>query len=473
MIPDTGQVQFTREYEHEIETWLRRRFTYLCIAYAVLATANLVSFLLAVVAMVGGEEVSMGRGGTAILAAKGVLSMAVVLGFYARREAHESRQDVLRAAFWMILALGLLSLTSRFLAMALGVTFPASIIFAVFVWHFSACLFLPWTPRESLRPIVPLLALWAVYTLFFDRDSHVVGGLVAVMFSPGILIPGLLICGWRLRAHSRRFRSTMLGRQFRSMRQEFTRARSIHESLFPAEYDDGCVQFQYTYQPMRELGGDYLHVNVGPQGFLHLTLLDVTGHGLPAALTVNRIHGELERIQAESPQAGPGEVLGLLNRYIHLTMVRHNIYATAICLTLDPYVGELRWCSAGHPPGFLRGVNGVVQELLATTVVLGALGDGDFDTDEKSVELSPGDIVVVYTDGTFEARDRHGRQLGLDSLRSLMHSKPPPANWPHFIAASVDKHKAGRSEDDVLVASLTFSGYRMETRKAATAHVTP
>ena len=472
MAPDTSQVLFRHEYEQEIEAWLRKRFAYLCVTYAVLAALTFAFNLLPRLSAAADASVRIDVAGTAIVSAKGILSLSVVLYFFLARHRFESRHDVIRAATWMILVLGLLSLSSRFLAESMG-SIPTGVLFAVFFWHITACLFLPWTPRDSLRPILPLLVVWAVYTLFFKSGVDPVMRILSVIFSPGILLPGLFISGWRLQLHSRRFRSTMLGRQFRTLRQEFTKARSIHESLFPAEYDDGCVQFQYTYEPMRELGGDFLYVNVGARGFVHLTLLDVTGHGLAAALTVNRIHGELERIQAESPQIGPGEVITLLNRYMHLTMVRHNIYATAIALTLDPYVGELRWASAGHPPGFLRGANGVVRELIATNVVLGALGDDEFDADEQSTDLSPGDVIVVYTDGTFEARNRRGRQLGLARLRELMHSKPPPANWPDFLRASVDKHKAGRTEDDVLVASLAFSGYRTETRQAAEAAVHP
>ncbi len=469
MTPDTSQVLFRSEYEHELETWVRRRFAYLCLTYVALGAVNLAIGVLALAGLAGGGVARSFVYGAMTYCIEAVAALLIVIVFYMRRQRHETRDDVIDAATWMILSLGTASLVFRILSSSLGTPHPGSMLFAIFFWHLTACLFLPWTPRDSLRPILPVLAGWAIYTIVYDTDSTLIGRILAVVFSPGMLIPGLLISGWRLRRHSRRFRSTMLGRHFRALRQEFTRAREIHESLFPAEYDDGCIRFQYSYEPARELGGDFLHLRVGARGFAQLTLLDVTGHGLAAALTVNRIHGELERIQAESPQTGPGELLDLLNRYMVLTMVRHNIYATAISLTLDPYVGELRWASAGHPPGFVRGANGVVRDLSSTAILLGALGDCQFDAGEQCLELSPGDIVVVYTDGTFEARDPRGRQLGLDRLRETMRCRPPPGNWPQYLRAMVDKHKAGRTEDDVLVASLTFNGYRQETRRAAEA----
>jgi serine phosphatase RsbU (regulator of sigma subunit) len=195
---------------------------------------------------------------------------------------------------------------------------------------------------------------------------------------------------------------------------------------------------------------------VGEDGIVHLTLIDVTGHGLPAALTINRLYGELERIRAENPEAEPGEVLTLLNRYINLTLMKHNIFATAACLAIDPYQGTLRYANAGHPPAFLRGANGVVRELNATAVLLGALSPAEFSADQRSVELAPGDILIIYTDGAFEARDRLGRSLGLKNLQQLMQQNPPPRNWPQFITSTVEKHHAGRADDDILVAAVTF-----------------
>ncbi len=465
--PDTSQVFFRREYEHELETWLRVRFGYLCTTFVAL---GLIQLLASIVGMFS-PEAPGDRGGAIVTAVSTMLSLCIVAYFFLERDRFETREAVLRGLAKMILALGAVYMSAWIGAGWFGLKVFPSILLAIFFWHFTACLFLPWTPGESLRPILPLMAVWAGYTLFFSSDSSEdqTSPVVVVMFGPGILIPGLLICAWRLRRHSRRFRSTMLGRHFRTLRQEFTRARGIHEAMFPAEYDDGYVKFQFTYVPMRELGGDFLHMHIGAEGVVHLTVIDVTGHGLAAALSVNRLYGELERIRGETPRATPAEVLQLLNRYINLTMARHNIYATAIILKLDPYAGEICWASAGHPPAFLRGVNGVVRQLPATGVVLGALPDEEFEAPDKSMELVPGDVVVAYTDGAFEARNRMGRQLGLDSLRDVLHGQPPPKNWPQFICSYVDKHKAGRSEDDVLVTALTFVSTRLETKSATAA----
>jgi len=450
-----AQALFGHEYEHELEDWLKRGFRRLCIAYIILGAVYLLARLLII-----GEPAGWYDWTIAVTGA--LLSITIVLFFLTRREmAQASRELMVSHATRMILLLGATSIATQLTLVFSGTPFDnTQMLPRLFYWHVTACVFLPWTARESMRPMIPLMIIWALCVLGFNLDEGFLLAALTVMFGPGVLLPGLGICTWRLTRHSREFRREMVGRHFMSMRQELARARSIHEAMFPHPYDDGHVRFDYTYLPMRELGGDFIHLYVGPEGLVHISLLDVTGHGLAAALTVNRLYGELERIRGELPLAEPDEVLILLNRYINLTLVKHNIYATAACVTLDPYLNELRWAAAGHPPAFVRLVSGSVDALESTAVVLGALADNEFTTGLTTHTLRAGDEVVLYTDGVIEARDRAGRLYGLPALRELMHRKPPPRNWPQFIASTIQRHSAGRSADDVLVASLRFVGPR-------------
>ena len=190
-------------------------------------------------------------------------------------------------------------------------------------------------------------------------------------------------------------------------------------------------------------------------------MLDVAGHGLAAALTVNRLFGELERILAENTAAEPAEVMTLLNRYIYLTMARHSMYATGTSMMLDPVDGTLTWVSAGHPPALVRRASGNVDELPTTSIILGVMEPEAFEPGTQCVHLSPGDTVIAFTDGAFEARDLKGNRFGLDRLRDTAHFDPPPRSWPKFIAGAVARHHEGNAEDDVLIASLTLKSMRV------------
>ncbi len=457
MAEEHSQQMFRAEYERELESWLQRRFRYLCFTLLALGGLDI---------LITG---SLGLYGTipfkwwsleVITSACLMLYIGYVL--WKRNWQDAPREKVLSLAQRMVLFLGSIVLLEM---LALGFVLNESgnsISIPFFFWHFTCCLFLPWTPRESLRPFIPLyIALVIIMLLIISHDaSSMVSRVFELIAIPAVFLPGLGIAAWRLNRHSQSFRRRMVGKQFITLRHEFSQAKQIHESIFPKPYDDGYIRLEYSYSPMRELGGDFIHLHVGAEGFLHLSLIDVTGHGLAAALTVNRLYGELERIRAEHPLTEPGEIIRLLNRYINLTLSRHNIFATAISMSLDPYTGELAWASAGHPPIFLRREEGAVKELKATTVVLGALPDSEFTPAQQTTQIEIGDVILAYTDGAFEARDRTGKQLGLDTLRNLLNKQPSPRNWPQYIRSIVDKHQAGRIEDDILIAAVTHIANR-------------
>ncbi|HRP63000.1 MAG TPA: PP2C family protein-serine/threonine phosphatase [Phycisphaerales bacterium] len=449
MHPDQSVYYFRSEYERELEAWLRRRFLHLCVAYIIFA-----GLIVAVGVVYSILWLSAGMLGTPPwgLGAQ-IISLLVAVWFWRNlRNRPASRSEILQAATRMILILGGLSLIGILFRSFTLSTGTEGMLALLFYWHLFACVFLPWTPKESLKPIVPLMIVWAIGTMILRPD----GWVLSFIGSPVIVMPGLAICALRLHWHGRKFHMRMLGRHFLTMREEFDRARSIHESMFPAPFTDRHLRFDYAFTPMKELGGDFVHLHRAENGLTHLTIIDVTGHGLAAALTVNRVYGELERIRAESPGAGPGEVISLLNRYFHLTLAKHGIYATAACFTIDAQQSRMDWASAGHPPGFLRGANRGVTALGATAVLLGALPDHEFTHDERSIELSPGDVLVVCTDGAFEGRNREGEQLGLERLHETMTTQPPPRNWPQFLSSIVERHTHGSREDDLLIASIQF-----------------
>jgi serine phosphatase RsbU (regulator of sigma subunit) len=187
-----------------------------------------------------------------------------------------------------------------------------------------------------------------------------------------------------------------------------------------------------------------------------VVLLDVTGHGIPAALTVNRLHGEMERVFAENPEIAPGEVLRLLNRYVHLTLATHSIYVTAMCVRVDPGRSLIEYASGGHPPAFIRAVDGTIEELTSTAFVLGACPAEAFDAGERELRFGPGDTLIAYTDGAIEATAEDGRMLRIEGLRRLVASvnSQRPDDWPIRLREQVAAYRDGPPADDTLFLTL-------------------
>lgn len=336
----------------------------------------------------------------------------------------------------------------------------------IFFSHFFACLFLPWTPRESIRPILPLLGLNAVVTLLY-MGSAWKWGVASIALSPLVAAPGAAICWWRQGRFKDRFHYSMLRGRYSQLKQELTDARRIHESLFPRPVTSGAVRFDFRYQPMRQIGGDFLYINrfsggavAGEDGSepLSIVIIDVTGHGIPAALTVNRLHGELERLFAEDPDIEPGDVLTALNRYVHLTLATHSVYATALCLRVDPRQNEIAWASGGHPPAFLRTVDSRLERLDSTSFVLGACHGDDFKHGQLTLRMGPGDTLIAYTDGATEARNERGGMMRVEGLQTVIARLAPKAmssgGWAGAVLEEVDRHRFGPPADDTLVVEV-------------------
>ncbi|MBL8744990.1 MAG: serine/threonine-protein phosphatase, partial [Phycisphaerae bacterium] len=335
-----------------------------------------------------------------------------------------------------------------------------STIFGIMVVHFIASLFIPWTPKEAVRPLVPLLILYTLRSLIFS-GAPIWLRLIFIALSPLIAVPGVAVAAWRTSRFRERFNIQMLKGRYGEIKQELASARQIHESLFPSPITTGPVRFEYRYEPMRQIGGDYLFVkqaeiNGKAQPILHMAIVDVTGHGIGAALTVNRLYGEIARRFGENSNATPGEILTGLNDYLHHSLATHSVYATAVCLRFDPNTDALAWASAGHPPAFLRTVDGKIERLDSTTLVLGACRGDDFHHNEQATRFHKGDTLLLYTDGAIETRNAQGRMLGLRGFEGLITSVHPDeaGGYASSLLRGVDEHRFGPPQDDTLIVEV-------------------
>ena len=445
--------EFRGEYELTLETWLQRRFSRLCATLFVIELIGIVGWGLVLASELPSDSESVID--PSLLTALPIMPLsAAVLGwFYFRVSPRlQAREEIIRSASTMILVLGLIDLSTMLIP---GLDTDGLI--AIYFLHLVSSLFLPWSPSDSIRPMVPLLGIWILVKILTSPAIESPLLAIEIVASPLGLLPGLGVCALRMWHWRRRFRSAAMARGFGVMRREVKQARRIHESLFPTPLRGPGFDFDFDFQPMRDLGGDYIHASRTPEGGIRVVLIDVTGHGLSAAMTVTRLSGELERIIAEDPDIGPGAILVTLNRYAHLVLSQHSIFATAIAAELDPADGTLRTANAGHPPAMVRRGDGGVERLDDHGILLGAVDPAQFDCNETRTTLATGELVLLYTDGVTEVRGRSGGLFGIDNLEEAMMRKPAPKSWVRFITSMVDGYRVGSPEDDVLVATITHT----------------
>ncbi len=447
---------------------LRRRFS---VFAAVIGTLVVVkSVLVGLVAVRQGLELASFI--PPVFAMKIALGLSIIAlpHFHRRWVAGLSRRQlvgamsvlVVLAVFTQVPGAGLLGRVLTEIAHSLGSgvevgALPPLLVILTLVYS-SAALIVPWSVREAVTPLLAMVLIVAVGTFALTNSvtSKATNSLLVLLAGS----PGLLISWWRYSRWRERLTLAHLTGRYRTLQQELKLARRIHERLFPEPSHSGPVRFAYSYEPARQIGGDYVDVVTTPDGACTVVLLDVTGHGIAAALAVNRLHGEIKRTLAENAQATPCEIIMALNRYIRLTLADEYVFATAVALRVDPRTRSLTLCSAGHPAALVRRADRTVVQLEATTAMLGILDGESFAPGEHTTFLAPGDAVLAFTDGAIERYDSARKMLGIERLAKSFEQVDGDA--PDEIIArlrrDLSSFRALENDDDTLILCLDLNG---------------
>jgi sigma-B regulation protein RsbU (phosphoserine phosphatase) len=197
--------------------------------------------------------------------------------------------------------------------------------------------------------------------------------------------------------------------------REMQIAREIQQSLFPAS----CpavpgFELAAASHPCYEVGGDHYDVIPLGGGRLALTVADVSGKGAPASILMASVHASLRALAGTAP---PHVLLERVNRFLHES-TQANKYVTLVYAELDPSARRLSYVNAGHVPPFLLRSDGRCERLTCGGTVLGLLEDVRFEVDE--VDLYPGDVVAMVTDGATEALSPQDEEFGDERVAELL-----------------------------------------------------
>jgi serine phosphatase RsbU (regulator of sigma subunit) len=209
--------------------------------------------------------------------------------------------------------------------------------------------------------------------------------------------------------------------------------------------------------PADAVGGDYFgYFPHGRDGFDSF-VGDVSGHGVGAALLMAeaRIMFLAERLV----EPGAAQVLARLNALLHDDLDRAGHFITACCATFDAKTREFKYANAGHPPALLlRAGEMHCTTLDADGVLLGLNRQADFA--EVKLKMETGDIVVFYTDGITETKNRTGDMFGLDRFAEAvaMHRTEDPEMMIDGVFAALDRFAgATQREDDLTIVVMKLA----------------
>ena len=209
----------------------------------------------------------------------------------------------------------------------------------------------------------------------------------------------------------------------RQVEKELAVARQIQLSLLPRSSPAAPGwEFADFYRPAQLVGGDFYDFFElpGEPGRLGLVIADVAGKGVPAALfmALSRTMIRTAGLAGRTPAAA----LLRANQLI-LNDSRAEMFLTAFYADLDTRSGRLAYARAGHNrPLWWHAGAGRLDELDADGIVLGAMDA--IHLEERQIDVAPGDLVLLYTDGVTDAMDGAGRQFGVERLQAALAADP-------------------------------------------------
>jgi serine phosphatase RsbU (regulator of sigma subunit) len=222
-------------------------------------------------------------------------------------------------------------------------------------------------------------------------------------------------------------------RQLAAVELEMKAAGELQSETMPSELPDvPGFRLGAHHETSREVGGDYYDAFAVPDGSFALVVADSEGKGMPGALVTAEVHEHFHVQATRLP--GSADVVSEVNRQLAGESSPERM-VTAFFARLRPEAGELVCCSAGHCPALLLR-DGTVRKLNAGGVPVGLTHAAEYE--EETVELEPGDVLLVYTDGVTEAADAAGEQFGAERLEAVLRGAGIPAD-PDAVVATVRK----------------------------------
>ena len=237
------------------------------------------------------------------------------------------------------------------------------------------------------------------------------------------------------------------------MRQALEMAREVQMSTLPSVMPEiRSYDVCGTFRSAELTGGDTFDLSLVDQGLL-IVLGDATGHGIAPALSVTQMHAMLRmafRLGVDLRTA----FVEVNNRLTEI--LPEDRFITAFVGLLDPQTHRLHFHSGGQAPIFyFRAVDGVCERYKPTSFPLGAMPLTALK-DAVTIDMLPGDILMLLSDGIYECRNRRDEEFGEARVQALVqaHHGKSAAEWLTILFDSVAKFTDGTPQEDDMTAVI-------------------
>ncbi len=236
-----------------------------------------------------------------------------------------------------------------------------------------------------------------------------------------------------------------------ALREQFDQVARVQKALLPSSLPQHPgVRFATSYLTSDQAGGDYYDFFDLDHNKLGVLIADVSGHGPAAATIMAMLHARPDVCDS------PAGALKFANARLAASSIE-GTHVTGVFTLLDLTTRTLAFSRAGHPIPRIRASDGTVRPLG------GGAGEGaapmgivpdHYDPRESTVQLHPGETVILYTDGITEAENPAGEQLGVEALdRAISVAPDDPDQIIKAVERAVESHANSpiRGDDQTLV----------------------
>ncbi|MCB1324632.1 MAG: SpoIIE family protein phosphatase [Spirochaetales bacterium] len=268
--------------------------------------------------------------------------------------------------------------------------------------------------------------------------------------------------------------NALLEKQRNILRNELSIAHTVQSQLYAQDFSRfRFVRAAGFYQAMDELGGDMWEFHEGNHEFVGV-IGDVMGHGVAASLIsiAARTLFKTNFEDTHRAERGLGVICGGINREL-IEITRGNYYVTICLLRIDRHY-KMEYVTCGHPPIFVvRADSGKQGEQLFTPQpMLGIFPKEDYVS--ESIQLEPGDRVLMYTDCLLETFNERGDALELDKITQLVRYRDgtTPASVVKDLLDYIYKFGGTKDlSDDLALVCIEVPGKTGQPRDASEAPV--
>jgi phosphoserine phosphatase RsbU/P len=245
-------------------------------------------------------------------------------------------------------------------------------------------------------------------------------------------------------------------------RDEMHAAAEIQQSILPRplarEGALAAIDLHAEMHPAREIGGDFYDFFLVGEDQLALTVADVSGKGIPAALFMAVSRTVLRNIETSGEDTGD-DMAARIERANRLLSAENAaaMFVTAFHGVLDLETGALRYCNAGHNPPYLLRADGGCERLPATGLPFGV--DGDLPYRLAETALRPGDALFLHSDGITEAFNHENEEFGtarLETALAAARGQGAAGMVGQVLAATADFAAGADQSDDITALALVY-----------------